>query len=201
MTKKAKKATARKAPAKRTARKAKTQTKARAKKTVTSVNLILDESGSMHDCLGATISSVNEYVGSLKNNGGKVLYSLTKFNTLGTRVDANMPISEVKPLTVENYQPDGGTPLYDAVGRTILALKASVKTDTKVLVAIVTDGEENQSKEFTREQVATLLKEQSAKGWTFVYLGSSSVVPAAEFFSSQEKAVIEAAAPDFDPEA
>jgi len=38
----------------------------------------------------------------------------------------------------------------------------------------MTDGEENSSKEYTQEQMRTLIKEREDKGnWTFVYLGAN----------------------------
>lgn len=138
----------------------------------THVSLVLDESGSMESVLSSTISSVNEYVGSLKGKGG-MLFSLTKFNTVRTQVvQAGVPIKDAAQLTLENYRPDGGTPLFDAVGRTIQGLKGSLRKE-RILVAIVTDGEENQSKEFTRPQVADMIREREKAGWTFVYLGSN----------------------------
>jgi hypothetical protein len=66
------------------------------------------------------------------------------------------------------------------MGRTIHALDAELKiipeTDrpAKVLVLILTDGEENRSTEFKREQIAALVKNHQEKDqWNFVFLGAN----------------------------
>lgn len=59
------------------------------------------------------------------------------------------------------------TPLFDAVGKTI----NSIKSKGKKLFVIITDGMENASKEFTKENIQALIKEKESKGWVFSYLG------------------------------
>lgn len=146
----------------------------------TLVNLILDESGSMDKVRMKTISGLNEYIDTLKNFNGSVLFTLTKFHSdsLGeSHVDAVYSaedVKNVKEIMKENYKPDGGTPLYDAVGFTIRKmLKKKFDRKMPVLCVIMTDGEENTSKEFTFEEVSKLIGECEKKGWTFVYLGAN----------------------------
>jgi hypothetical protein len=143
----------------------------------TLVSFILDETGSMQSVKDRTISGFNEYIQTLRNKGGNVLFTLTKFNSAKTEiVHTGTPIAAVNELTPYSYQPNHGTPLYDAIGRTIAALDRDVigrRDNPAVLVVIMTDGEENSSQEFNLPKVNELIKSREARGWDFVYLGAN----------------------------
>ena len=135
------------------------------------VSFVLDETGSMEVCRQATISGFNEYVQELQKKSSGIKMTLTLFNSDKTEVRySDVVVKEVKPLTRETYSPAGMTPLYDAIGLTIKKI-GDKKAGT--LVVIMTDGEENASKEFTREKIFDLIKQKEADGWTFVYLGAN----------------------------
>ena len=181
-------------PAKRVAKKATTKKKlakktsvrksAKAKKFVTSperatiISFILDETGSMGARKEATIAGFNEYVETLNKNGAKIIFTLTKFNSGKTEiVHKGVGLDKVSKLTNENYRPTNGTPLFDAVGRTIQAVDEEVSAfplDLKpaVLVVIMTDGEENASVEFNNKRIVDMIRARESLGWDFVYLGA-----------------------------
>jgi von Willebrand factor type A domain len=140
-------------------------------KTLT-VHFILDDSGSMNSVQKATISSFNEYVKSLqtdKKNSYK--FSLTKFADYIETKDIQ-DINEVKPLTTDTYMANGSsTSLYDAVCMTLHDVE---NNPGKNLVVILTDGEENSSKEYSEKDFRELVKKLEAKDtWTFTYLGAN----------------------------
>lgn len=133
------------------------------------VIFLLDESGSMSSCKDQTISGFNEYIQTLQKEKKKINVSLTKFSSTNVNiVYSNVPISKVSLLTNDSYSPSGDTPLYDAIGRTVNQDKENKKT----LFIILTDGEENASKEYHRDDIVNLIKEQEKTGWSFVYLGA-----------------------------
>ena len=132
-----------------------------------SVSLILDESGSMSSCKQETINGFNEYIQSLRKQNVK--FSLTKFSDDCEIIYNNKDIKDVKELNEVDYQPYGMTALYDAIGNTVSA----TKSEDKVLIVILTDGDENASEEYKKEAIAKLIKEKEKKGWTFVYLGAN----------------------------
>jgi|SRR3990172_1726418 len=140
----------------------------------TLVNFILDESGSMDCCRDATISGFNEYLKTLNKIKGNVSFSLTKFNS--TKVDTvyvNKSIKDIVDLSRDTYIPDACTPLYDAIGSMVTKVGNDAK-NKKVLTIIMTDGQENSSKEYTREKIVNLIKEKESEGnWSFVYLGAN----------------------------
>lgn len=144
-----------------------------AKKNKTIVNFILDHSGSMQSVREATISGFNEYLQTLKEDTKNVYeFSLTLFDTETNQVTTSLPLKEVKDLSSAIYNPSGMTALYDAVCKTIAKIKPA-KGD-KVLTIIMTDGEENSSKEYTQVEMKKMIEEREKEGnWTFVYLGAN----------------------------
>jgi hypothetical protein len=70
------------------------------------------------------------------------------------------------------------TGLYDAVGKTINDVESELKKvkksqrPDKILVAIVTDGGENASKEFTHSDIKKLIKKKECDDWQFVFLAA-----------------------------
>jgi hypothetical protein len=81
-------------------------------------------------------------------------------------------IDDVPELTRETYKPNGGTPLYDAFCTTLKGIQD--RPDEKYLFVVLTDGEENMSKEYTEKQMKALKTKLEDKGnWTFVYIGAN----------------------------
>ena len=151
---------------------------AKKKAPLTLINFVLDASGSMEVIRQATISGFNEYKNDQARRSGRALFSLTTFDTeFDVRCTAS-PIEEVADLSLKSYEPSGCTALYDAIGYTVHAVdkwleSAKTKPD-QVLFVIMTDGEENSSREFTREKVFALIgNRKSNAGYEFVYMGAN----------------------------
>ena len=73
-----------------------------------------------------------------------------------------------------SYKPASLTPLYDAMAFSISNLKQYLegKENYSVLVTILTDGEENASKEYTGIEISRLVEELKSQNWTFTYIGT-----------------------------
>ncbi|KAB2638369.1 MAG: hypothetical protein DVB25_07915 [Verrucomicrobia bacterium] len=91
-----------------------------------------------------------------------------------------VPIQDAAPLTREIYQPRGSTALLDAIGRTIdTIVRAHAATPepehpSKVIIAILTDGEENSSRKFSMADVNQRITHQTEKfEWEFLFLGAN----------------------------
>lgn len=144
----------------------------------TVVHLLIDQSGSMSNTRQSTVDGINEYITTLKEDGGKYKVSLSMFDSdmenklrLNKQWD-NIYIDDVPELKLEDYNPAGGTPLQDAFCKTLKDMKD--RKDEKYLFVVLTDGYENTSKEYTAEHMKELKKELEAKdNWTFVYLGAN----------------------------
>lgn len=144
------------------------------------ITLILDESGSMQACKGAALAGFNQYVRTLRQEPAETRFTLTLFNAGRTDVRYRaVPVSAVQDLDVETYRPQDGTPLYDAIGRTLSLARQEAPAEAKKLCVILTDGEENASQEYSRKQVFNLIKHYEKQGWAFLYLGADHDVWAA----------------------
>lgn len=145
--------------------------------------IIIDESGSMQSIKTAAIDSVNETIQTIrsaqkKHEDQEHFVSLVTFNDDVKTVYECGAVNGVKELTAETYQPDCCTALYDAMGKSLNALRKKVAEDDKVLVTIVTDGYENASKEYSGKAIKALVDELKAKGWVFAYIGANQDVEA-----------------------
>ncbi len=151
----------------------------------TIINFVLDESGSMLSRQASVIEGFNKYIRSMRQErveNRSILVTLTKFNTdqVGhpqIRVEyLAKDIDEVPLLDNNNYTPSGGTPLYDAIGETVVRLNKELKGEKGepgILFVIMTDGEENESKEWKdKAKIAQVIQDKETEGWTFVYLGA-----------------------------
>ncbi len=141
----------------------------------TNVHIILDQSGSMMTVRAATISGFNEYLQTLRKEK-KVSYklSLTLFNTETDKRYLNEPLKNVKDLTEKTYVPDEMTALYDAVCQTVGDVEKKSKKNQRHVVVIMTDGEENSSREYSEKNFREVVERLQKKGnWTFTYLGAN----------------------------
>lgn len=148
-------------------------------KQTTLVTLVLDRTGSMESSRDKIISGFNEYIETLKKTkDAEFLFTLILFDKFeDEHLALDIPykaasLNDVKPLTRETYVPRGLTPLYDAIGYGIHTTEESKGYD-KVVFVIMTDGEENSSKEYSREQIFKRIEEKKGLGnWTFAFLGA-----------------------------
>jgi hypothetical protein len=142
--------------------------------------IILDESGSMMSIKETIISGFNEIVQTIKGIEQQFpeqehFISLISFNGLGQKVIHFMdPTSKLEQINDSLYRPDASTPLYDAMGTGINKLKLALEGNDKhnVLVTVLTDGEENASKEFTGAAIKALIETLKKQRWTFTYIGA-----------------------------
>jgi len=148
--------------------------------------IILDESGSMAAIKQATINGFNELVQTIKGFSKQFpeqeqLASLITFNGRGIKEVFKLSEAEnILELNSDTFLPDSLTPLFDAIGTGILQLKNALKEQKNyhVLVTILTDGEENDSKEFNGAAIKKLISEMKREGWTFTYIGANHDVEA-----------------------
>ena len=139
----------------------------------TNIHFVLDRSGSMWETLNDTIGGFNSFVESQKKDGnGECTMSLHQFDHEYETIYTNKPINEVDLLTTQTFVPRGQTALVDAIGRTIS--NASSSTDeVKNIVVILTDGEENSSKEYKYDSISKMIQRKEKDGWDFVFLGAN----------------------------
>ncbi len=132
--------------------------------------IILDESGSMEPIKGDMKNAINDLITEQKQIKGRpTTFTLVKFNDKVNRVIKNKPLEDIKLLTSEDYTPNGSTALYDCIGDTI----EWFRNEKDVLMVIVTDGQENASRSFNKNEVNKMIEEKKKNNnWTYVYLSN-----------------------------
>jgi len=151
------------------------------KKKKTYVAVVLDSSGSMQKIKKEVIQGFNEHAATIRAGSGNQLDSKICLMTFATHV--NPPLlwcenaNNLNNLTEENYRPGGMTAMLDCVGATIDGLEKVEDIEdeeTAVLVLVVSDGRENNSRRETYKSIAERVQRLTKTGrWTFVYLGSN----------------------------
>ncbi len=143
--------------------------------------VLLDRSGSMSSMRSEVIGGFNALVAEQQADGPDARITLVQFDSQGPQdvlIDAQR-ISRARPLSEATFVPRGGTPLLDATGQ--LIAKASVreyerevlgKRREAITFITITDGHENQSREYGRRDIVRLVNEKEARGWTFAFLGA-----------------------------
>ena len=142
--------------------------------------ILLDESGSMWSIKNTIIQGFNEIVQTVKGIALQYpeqehLITFVTFNGLKIKtLHYCEPVEKLNEIDEKKYQPDASTPLYDAMGFSFAKLRKELegKTEYNVLVTILTDGEENSSKEFSGAAIKQLVEELSQNNWTFTYIGA-----------------------------
>lgn len=150
------------------------------KENFTSINVIIDKSGSMSSLTHDTIGSFNSFLKEQKAVPGEAAFTLCTFHTQYDLVHDFIKLNDVPDLDTETYCPGGGTALLDAMGATInsvgakLAAMPEEERPSKVIFLVITDGEENSSKEFTKEQIKNMVEHQTnVYKWQFVFMGAN----------------------------
>jgi uncharacterized protein YegL len=152
----------------------------------TEIAFILDRSGSMASMTNAAISGFNEFLAAqqatLDDDGNPMpaTFSLILFDNEYLPVHNRQDIHIARPLTLETYVPRGSTALLDAIGRTVdyvggeLANTPESNRPAKVIIAILTDGEENASQNFSMADINQRITHQTEKyQWEFLFLGAN----------------------------
>lgn len=150
------------------------------KENLTSINVIIDKSGSMEQLANDTIGSFNSFLAEQKAVPGEALFTLCTFSTDYNLVHDFVELSGVPNLNPKVYRPNGGTALLDALGTTIDSVGAKLAAlpesdrPSKVIFLIITDGEENSSRRFTKTQIKSMIEhQQQTYNWEFVFMGAN----------------------------
>lgn len=143
--------------------------------------LVVDESGSMsiieHQALvgiNETLTTIQKMQQTHKELEQRV--TLITFDSTHKKLFYdNVAANKANPLKPRDYNPCGGTPLYDAIGMGIAKINAQTTADDSVLVTIITDGEENCSDEYSLRMIKNLIEKLKKQNWTFTFIGTDNL--------------------------
>ncbi|NMB24189.1 MAG: VWA domain-containing protein [Firmicutes bacterium] len=160
------------------------------KKGLTELVFILDKSGSMAGLEADTIGGYNAMLAKQRAVEGECHLTTVLFDNDYELLHDRIDIKAVSPITEKEYCVGGSTALIDAIGRTIHKIDNGQKHTAvdyraeKVVFVIITDGEENSSREYSAEKVREQIeRQQTEHGWEFIFLGANiDAVETAERF-------------------
>lgn len=143
------------------------------RKDIANLFFILDKSGSMSSMRQQAITGFNRYIASQRALPGVTRLTFVQFDDKREVVYESRNVKDVPELDLATYIPDGYTALNDAVGFVLSEHLATCSPDETNIIAILTDGAENASKEYNQEQIKQLLAAAEAKGWEVLFLGAN----------------------------
>ncbi len=139
------------------------------------VVIVLDRSGSMQAIKTDTIGGYNSFIEEQGLQDGECNVSLIQFDNEFDVVYEGIPTADVQLMTADTFVPRGSTALRDAIGRGASILRSRVAGTEGSLgaLAILTDGNENASKEVTHQDVKSIVAELQDKKIGVIYLGAN----------------------------
>lgn len=151
----------------------------------THISVVIDRSGSMQSMAKDVIGGFNNLVDEQIKVDGEATMTVVRFDTEYETISDFSPISGVIRLDSTNFQPRGGTALLDAMGKTMNDVRARINEMTddekpfKAIFVFITDGEENQSREYNKERVFEMISDlrnengENKTAWDFVFIGAN----------------------------
>jgi hypothetical protein len=143
---------------------------------LTHIEFLLDRSGSMQSIRTDIEGGFNAFVAEQAGQPGRCTVSLAQFDDRYDVVFSAIDVGAVPPLVL---LPRGSTAMLDAIGRCVtslgerLAALAEDERPGSVIVAIMTDGMENASREFTHAAIKELItRQEQVYSWQFLYMGA-----------------------------
>ena len=150
------------------------------KKGLTEMAFILDMSGSMSGLESDTIGGYNSLIEKQKEEDGEAYVTTVFFDDRYIMFHDHINIQDIAPLTNTDYRPMGMTALLDAIGKTVNSIGVRLnetpeeERPEKVIIVITTDGQENSSREFTKQKIKEMIEHQQSKyNWVFMFLGAN----------------------------
>ncbi|MDR7855478.1 vWA domain-containing protein [Tissierella sp.] len=147
---------------------------------ITELVFILDKSGSMSGLESDTIGGFNAMLNKQQKEDGEAIVTTVLFDDKYDIIHDRINIKGIKPITEKEYSVEGSTALLDAIGKTINKIGNAQKNTQKdyradkVVFVITTDGMENASREYTYENIRTMIERQKTKyRWEFIFLGAN----------------------------
>lgn len=144
---------------------------------LTDITMVVDRSGSMQGIREDAEGGINAFIDAQKQEEGETLLTLVQFDTEYEFVHNGTPVADVGAYQLK---PRGSTALLDAVGRAInetgrrLADMNEAVRPGLVVFVIVTDGQENSSREFSRAKIREMIQhQQTVYNWQFSFLAAN----------------------------
>jgi len=145
-----------------------------------------------------TISGFNSMLTKQQAEPGECHITTVLFDNNYELLHDRIDIKAVSPITDKEYFVGGSTALLDTISKTINKIGNAQKHTAadyraeRVMFVIITNGEENASREYSADKVKAQIERQKTKyGWEFIFLGANidAVQAAGRFGIAPDRAV------------
>lgn len=150
------------------------------KNNTTELVFILDRSGSMQGLESDTIGGFNSMIEKQRKDAGKAYINTYLFDDISEVLHDRVEISDIQPMTSDDYTVRGMTALFDAIGGAIEHISSIHKAlndedvPSRTMFIIITDGQENASRKYGCDEIKKkieVLKQDN--GWEFLFIGAN----------------------------
>jgi len=126
----------------------------------------------MTGLIDEAVTGFNTLVDEQRGVTAPANFSASLFNYDVKVLHDAVPITDVPVLTPAVYEPFGGTALNDGIGSMIHSIGKRARRSTRVLIAILTDGGENSSRQFSRADILSMVAyRRTTYDWQFIFIG------------------------------
>ncbi|KAK3287747.1 hypothetical protein CYMTET_4756 [Cymbomonas tetramitiformis] len=130
------------------------------------------------------VSGINSFIREQAAGHGEATVTILQFDTVIESVVENCNIRNVPTFNnTDHFVPRNQTALLDGIGATIEKLSAQISRSGDIRAqdaasraaccVITTDGLENASSKYSRQQIFTLINQKKLEGWTFIFMGAN----------------------------
>lgn len=140
----------------------------------TEIIVIMDRSGSMKSTEADAVGGFNTLLEDQRAVPGNARMTFVTFSDYSQTTFEGVDLALVAPI--RGIRPSGMTALLDCIGQTLNVQGRRIALEgwaDKVIVAIITDGEENSSRMFTRPAIKQMIEHAQEHGWSFIFLGAN----------------------------
>ena len=149
------------------------------------LGLVIDRSASMGGNVKAVCTGTNQILDVQKTLPGEAFVTTALFGSEVEFIDQHKPIATATYLAPGIYKPEGNTALLDSISQVIGTIDSrgdALPERPRVMIAILTDGGENGSKQFTFEKTRELIRARTrSDGWNFILIAPDSAKLAMRF--------------------
>jgi hypothetical protein len=140
--------------------------------------IIIDASGSMEDKKQEVVNNLRELLTQIRLDAERDINEVTTSTVV---LDFSAP-NDIRELVnsgnsallqedlASSYKTRGSTALYDAIGR---GFSLVPEDQNNVFVSILTDGQENASREFSFDKIKKMIGDKKKAGWMITFMGTT----------------------------